>query len=310
VIEAIKTAASDQLRLYPDPSARDLRHAAAQVYGLVPEQIIAGNGSDELLSMLFRSCVDEGKPGQVAYPVPTYSLYDTLAAIHGTEPAKVPFPDDHSLPTEALLRADARLTIICNPNSPSGTSVPPSAIERLAQRATGLVVVDEAYVDFAHETALELLARCPNIVVLRSMSKSFSLAGMRIGLGFASESIVRELEKVKDSYNLDRLSLAAGRAALEDMAWMQANVARVRAAREELVSQLKAVGFRVLPSAANFVFAESPALPGADIYRRLRDKGILVRYFPGPALGKGVRITVGRPEENQALIAALRSILA
>jgi histidinol-phosphate aminotransferase len=308
-LETIKAAAGDDLRLYPDPTARELRRTAAEVYGLAPAQVIAGNGSDELLSMLFRTCIDEGSSAQLAYPVPTYSLYDTLATIHGTAPVKVPFPDDFMLPVEPLLAAGARLTIICNPNSPSGTLVPLPVIESFAARAAGLVVVDEAYADFARSTALDLLARSPNLLVLRSFSKSFSLAGMRIGLAFAAECIIRELEKVKDSYNLDRLSLAAGKAALEDLPWMQANVARVRAARDELVAELCALGFQVPASEANFVFAAVPTLPGAEIYRRLRDKGILVRYFPGPSLGKGVRITVGRPEENHALIEALRSIL-
>jgi histidinol-phosphate aminotransferase len=309
VIEAIKNATVADLRLYPDPVARDLRRKAAEVYGALPEQIIAGNGSDDLLSMLFRACVEAGEPRQVAYPVPTYSLYDTLAAIQGAEPVRVPFSTDFNLPIDLLLAANARLTIICNPNSPSGTAISVADIEKFASLADGLVVADEAYVDFAEESALSLLDSCPNVVVLRTFSKSFSLAGMRIGLGFASPAVIRELDKVKDSYNLDRLSLVAARAALEDLPWMQANVARVRAARGELVAGLAALGFHVLPSAANFVFAETAAVSGGELYRLLRERGILVRHFPGPALGAGVRITVGKPEENRALVDALGAIL-
>jgi histidinol-phosphate aminotransferase len=310
VLQAIAAAASSDVRLYPDPVAEQLRRKASEVYGVLPEQIIAGNGSDDLLTMLFRACVEGGEPRQVAYPVPTYSLYDTLAAIQGADPIRVPFPGDFALPVDALLAADARLTIVCSPNSPSGTAVPLSEIRRLADRAGGLVVVDEAYVDFGEETALALLPACPNVVVLRSFSKSFSLAGMRIGLGFAATEVIDELNKVKDSYNLSRTSLAAGHAALEDLPWMQANVARVRAAREVLVAELATLGFQVLPSSANFVFAKHASLPGKDVYARLREKGILVRYFSGALLSAGVRITVGTPDENRALVDALRGILA
>jgi histidinol-phosphate aminotransferase len=310
VIEAVTAAATADLRLYPDPVAGQLRRKAAEVYGVLPEQVIAGNGSDDLLAMLFRACVEGGEPRQVAYPVPTYSLYDTLAAIQGSDPIHVPFPADFALPIDELLAADAPLTIVCNPNSPSGTAAPLSDVRRLAERASGLVVVDEAYVDFGAETALSLLRTCPNVIVLRSFSKSFSLAGMRIGLGFASTGVIDELNKVKDSYNLSRTSLAAGRAALEDLPWMQGNVERVRSAREELVGELATLRFHVLPSAANFVFAKHSSLPGKDVYLRLRERGILVRYFAGPLLAAGVRITVGTPEENRALVTALRATLA
>jgi histidinol-phosphate aminotransferase len=310
VIEAIKEAATGDLRLYPDPVATDLRRKAAEVYGVKPEQIIAGNGSDDILSMLFRACVDASAPRQVAYPVPTYSLYDTLAALQGAEPVHVPFPADFSLPVEPLLAARARLTFLCNPNSPSGTAIPLADIRAFADRAEGLVVVDEAYVDFARETALSLLPHCDNVLVLRTFSKSFSLCGMRIGLGFGSKAVIDELGKVKDSYNVSRLSLIAGCAALEDLPWMQANVERVRAAREVLVAELGVLGFDVLPSVANFIFARSPRLSGKDVYLRLREHGVLVRYFSSPELAAGVRISVGTPEENRTLIEALQAILA
>lgn len=310
VLEAVKAAVNGDLRLYPDPDARELRAKAAEIYAIPPEQIIAGNGSDDLLTMLFRACVDTGATRQLAYAVPTYSLYDTLAVIQDAQPSTVPFSPDFKLPVESLLALGARLTIICSPNSPSGTVTPLSVIEDYARRAPGLVVVDEAYVDFARETALSLLPRCPNLFVLRTFSKSFSLAGMRIGLGFGSREVVGELNKVRDSYNLDRLSLVAARAALDDVAWMRANVAKVVAARDELLPELAKLGFVVLPSESNFVFARTPSGDAAGLYRKLRDRGILVRYFATPALQDGLRISVGTPEENGALLAALRDIAA
>jgi histidinol-phosphate aminotransferase len=310
VLEAIKAAISGDLRLYPDPDARELRSKASEVYAVPADQIIAGNGSDDLLAMLFRACVDAGAPQQIAYPIPTYSLYDTLAVIQDAEPATVPFPADFTLPVDALLALGARLTIICSPNSPSGTVTPLSTIEDFARRASGLVVVDEAYVDFARESALSLLKKCPNLFVLRTFSKSFSLAGMRIGLGFGSREIIGELNKVRDSYNLDRLSLVAGRAALDDVAWMKANVAKVVSARDELLPELAKLGLAVLPSESNFVFARTRSGDAAGLYRALRERGILVRYFATPALRDGIRISVGTPEENGALVAALREITA
>jgi len=310
VLQALRDAVADDLRLYPDPSASELRTKAAEVYAVAPDQIVAGNGSDDLLSMLFRACVDAGTTADVAYPVPTYSLYDTLAQIQGSEPKTVPFGPDFILPVEPLLAAGAHLNLICNPNSPSGTLTPLGAIADFAKRAKGVVVVDEAYADFARESALPLLASCPNVVVLRTFSKSFSLAGMRIGLAFGSRELIAQLNKVKDSYNLDRLSLVAARAALDDLPWMRANIDKVKATREVLVRELREMAFRVLPSEANFVFAVHPKLGGADLYRALRERGILVRHFATPALRDGLRITVGTNEQNGALVTALRSFSA
>jgi histidinol-phosphate aminotransferase len=310
VLDALRQALTDDLRLYPDPTARDLRTKAGEVYGFEPDQIIAGNGSDDLLAMLFRACVEAGKSPEVAYPVPTYSLYDTLAQIQGTTPKTVPFDGAFTLPVERLLATGAKLNLICNPNSPSGTVTPVSTLGDFARRAKGLVVVDEAYVDFARETALSLLESCPNVVVLRTFSKSFSLAGMRIGLAFGSRELIAELNKVKDSYNLDRLSLVAARAALDDMPWMQANVDKIRDARAGLVRDLSDLGFRIPQSEANFLFATHPKLGGADLYRGLRERGVLVRHFSTPALSEGLRITVGTREQNGALVTALRTLLS
>jgi histidinol-phosphate aminotransferase len=308
VKDALLAAVSDDLRLYPDPEATALRQRAGQVYGVATEQVLAGNGSDDLLTILFRACVDG--PGQLAYPTPTYSLYDTLAQIQDALPTQVPFGPDHALPVDALLAAGSRLIIVCNPNAPTGTFTPLSTLRALAEQARGLVVVDEAYVDFAEASALSLLSACPNVVVLRTFSKSFSLAGMRIGLAFGSQEVMTELHKVKDSYNLDRLSQVAAIAALDDLPWMQANAERVRSARQSLTSALRELGLIVLPSQANFVLARTPTGDASALYAGLKAHGVLVRYFAKPSLRDALRISVGTPDENAALIAALRVLLA
>ncbi|MBI1813554.1 MAG: histidinol-phosphate transaminase [Deltaproteobacteria bacterium] len=307
VIEAVRAAVIDDLRLYPDPVATELRRKAGEVYGFAPEQIIAGNGSDDLLALIVRACASAGD--RVVYPMPTYSLYDTLVAIQDAEAAHVPFPADFTLPVAALRQLDGRVTFVCNPNAPSGTVTPVAVIEELARALSGLLVVDEAYVDFADATALPLVQRCPNVVVLRTFSKSFSLAGMRIGLGFGSAAVIEELNKVKDSYNLSRLSLVAATAALEDLAWMQRNVTRIRTTRAALSERLRALGLQVLPSQANFILARRPGRNMGDIQRALKEQGVLVRYFDTPDLRDALRITVGTDEECEALLVALKPLL-
>jgi histidinol-phosphate aminotransferase len=307
VIEAVRAAVTDDLRLYPDPVATELRRKAGEIYGLAPGQIIAGNGSDDLLALIVRACASVGD--RVVYPMPTYSLYDTLVAIQDAEAVHVPFPDDFTLPVAALRQLDGRVTFVCNPNAPSGTVTPVAVIEELARALSGLLVVDEAYVDFADATALPLVQRYPNVVVLRTFSKSFSLAGMRIGLGFGSPAVIEELSKVKDSYNLNRLSLVAAVAALEDCAWMERNVARIRTTRATLIERLRALGLHVLPSQANFVLARRPGRSMGEIQRALKQQGVLVRYFDTPDLHDALRITVGRDEECEALLVALKPLL-
>jgi histidinol-phosphate aminotransferase len=269
------------------------------------DQIMAGNGSDELIALLLRAVVDPGD--RVAFPVPTYSLYETLVAAHGATAVRVPFGEDFTLPA-ALAEADARLTFLCNPNSPSGTLVPASEVASLAERVAGLLVVDEAYVDFAREHTLGLLERHPNVVVLRTLSKSFSLAGLRIGLLFGPPALLAGLRVVRDSYNVNRLSQVAGEAALADLATMRANVARVQATRAVLAAGLERLGFRVLPSEANFVLARRPGTDLGAVARALAARGVLVRHFP--ALPDALRISVGTDEETATLLDALAAIAA
>lgn len=305
VIEAVRAAAHEDLRLYPDPVANALRDRAAAVYGVRRENILVGNGSDELLSLIMRACVSRGD--RVVYPYPTYSLYDTLVTIEEGEVVHLPYAEDFSLPS-GLAAAGGRVTLVCHPNSPSGTAVPMAALAALARDVPGLLIIDEAYVDFADASALELVQRYDNVIVLRTFSKSFSLAGMRVGLAFAAAGLIDQFLKVKDSYNVTRLSIVAATAALEDLAWMTANVARIRRTRSRLTDGLRARGFAVSPSQSNFVLARCAGRTLEGVYLDLKARGILVRYFAVPELRDALRITVGTDDEVDALLAALREI--
>jgi histidinol-phosphate aminotransferase len=307
VLEAMRQGVAESLRLYPDPDATALRRRAAAAYGIPVDAIVVGNGSDELLSLLVRAVVDPG--GAVAYPVPTYSLYRTLVALQDARAIEVPYPDDWSVPP-ALARTGAPLTLLCNPNAPSGTFVPIAQVAALARAVAGLLVVDEAYVDFAADHALGLLGTHPNVVVLRTLSKSFSLAGLRIGLAFAHPDVIAGLRTVKDSYNVSRLTQLGAEAALADLPAMQRNVARIRTTRAALTAGLEALGFAVPPSEANFVLARRGGCSMGPVAAALAARGILVRHFAVPGLDDALRITVGTDHEVAALLAALREVCA
>jgi histidinol-phosphate aminotransferase len=309
VEEALARAAAGGLNRYPSPMADALRDAAAALYGIAPEQVLAGNGSDELLAMCMRACLTDGD--RVAYAVPSYSLYRTLAALHGAqaiEVATAALPPRERFPIpDALASSGAKVIFVCNPNSPFGAPVARADIARLCASTDALVVSDEAYVDFGGESALAILAEHPNLIVLRTFSKSFSLAGLRLGLAFGSAPLMAELAKVKDSYNVSRLAIAAGVAALEDAAWMRANVERVCATRERVIAALRAAGHVVAPSAANFFWLECAGETGAQLLARLRAKSVLVRYFDEPRLRTGVRVTVGTDAEMDRFLEATLS---
>jgi len=310
VLRAVRTAANRSLRLYPEPASDTLRAIAARVYGVGADQVIAGNGSDELLTILMRCFV--GRRDRVAYPMPTYSLYDTLVDIQGGIRAPVPYPPDFSIPASLAARR-AAVTFLCNPNAPSGTLVPASAISRLARAVRGILVVDEAYIDFAipeNASAIPLIRRFPNLVVLRTFSKSFSLAGLRIGLAFASTDVVAGMMKVKDSYNLNRLSVAAASAALLDLPWMRRNVQRIQRGRAALAATLDGMGFQVYDSETNFILARRPGTDVRAIQQALKRQKILIRHFDVPGLDDCLRITIGAPGEMRTLVAALRRAVA
>jgi histidinol-phosphate aminotransferase len=308
VLEAIRAEVGEHLRLYPDPVATELRVKAASRYGLTPDCILAGNGSDELLTMIMRACLAPGD--RVVYPTPTYSLYQTLVEIQTGLSVEIPFPPDFRLPSADLGEQGQKITIVCNPNAPSGTLTPVAEIARLAEQLSGLVVVDEAYVDFAEGSALSLIERHANVLVLRTFSKSFALCGMRVGLAFAQPQVIAALFKVKDSYNLGRLPQVAACAALDDYAWMEAQVAKVCASRQLLTAGLIKRGFGVLPSHTNFVLARTAGVSLKSTQQALKQKGVLVRYFDTPELLDCLRITVGTDEEVQALFKALDEVRA
>lgn len=309
VLSALRKAVNSSLRLYPEPLGDSLRSIAAATYGVRPKNVLAGNGSDELLSMAVRCFV--GPRDRVVYPMPSYTLYDTLIAIQEGEKIGVDYRADFSLPDE-LYSQPAALTFLCNPNSPSGTLVSLKEIERLARSVRGILVVDEAYIDFAEgegKSAIPLVENVSNLLVLRSLSKSFSLAGMRIGLAFAPEEIITGMFKVKDSYNLNRLSLIAGSAALQDLPWAGRNIRRIQKGRKLLSRHLKRIGFRVYPSQANFVMARREGENLQGLYQELKRRKILVRYFDMPGLQDSLRITVGTPHQIKTLLQQMQAIL-
>lgn len=307
VLERLRYACDSDLRLYPDSDARTLRCKLARVFAVDPAQIIVGNGSDELLNIIIRSFAGEGD--KIAYPSPTYGYYKPLIDIQGAEAVPVEFPSDYSLPA-TLATANARITFLANPNAPSGTLIPYDEVAALCAAVDGVLVVDEAYVDFSTGGCIRLIDDHPNVIVVRTMSKSFSLAGMRIGFSFAPTSLVAGMWKVKDHYNVNRLSLVAAEAALEEIDVMRSNAAQIQKTRRRLSSRLRDLGFHVWDSHANFVLARSNR-DAAALYEGLQERKILVRYFSDPPrLADCLRISIGTDAETDVLLAALTELLA
>jgi histidinol-phosphate aminotransferase len=303
VLESLRAIDGSRLRRYPDPMANRVRDIVARMYGVGRDNVLCGNGSDELLTLVMRALVGERE--RLVYPTPTYSLYPVLAQIQGAEAVEVPTAEDFTLAVGGLARAKGRAMIICNPNAPTGVFTAVPTIGLLAERFGGVVVVDEAYVDFASDHAMSLATSRPNVLVLRTLSKSYSLAGLRFGYAVGPAELIKGLEKVKDSYNVDAVSIELAAAALQDQPWMRANVEKVRAERTRVAERLRVAGFDVTPSEANFILARVPCETGQWWYDGLKARGILVRWWDLPRLGDRLRITIGTPEENDALLAAI-----
>lgn len=308
VVEAILAEIGNDgasLRTYPSASSQKLREAAGKLYGFDPSWIIMANGSDEVLNNLIRACAGEGQ--DVGYVHPSYSYYATLAEIQGavvrtyglTESFRIEaFPEFYH----------GKVFFLTTPNSPLGFAFSPAYIEELAQRCGGLLVIDEAYADFSDWNALELVKKYENVVVTRTFSKSYALAGMRLGLAIARPEIIAALDKIRDHYNLDRLAQAACVAALQDQPYFRESCRKIIETREWFTRELTAIGYSVVPSQANFVFASPPDKNGKRIYDSLFERKILVRLLSDPLLAHGLRISIGTREEMEATLTAITAI--
>lgn len=308
IVEAVAEATTDALRFYPDPLCLVLREKLAARYAVPVRQIICGNGSDELLTLTLRLAAGEGD--RVAFPWPSYSLYESLARIQNAFPVAIPLGPQWELPAPELARTGARVTLVANPNAPTGTSYRADELSWLAGALEGLLVVDEAYIDFGGESALRLIEQHENVVVLRTMSKAFGLAGMRLGYGFGSPAVVDALYKIKDSYNVDRLTQVAGIAALEAHDEAMANNREIAARRDRVAEQLRGrFQWHVWPSATNFLLVHTAPQPARAVYEGLKAQRILVRYFDTPRLADCLRISIGSETEMAALVRVLDAML-
>ncbi|MEM9825714.1 MAG: histidinol-phosphate transaminase [Planctomycetota bacterium] len=309
VVEAIRQAAGGSLNRYPDPLASGLRMAIAKTLDLPgPEWVLAGNGSDEILTLLVRGLVGENQ--QLRLPTPSYILYRTLADIQAAQWDEVPFEPDWSLP-DSFWQSDpnVRLVMLPNPNSPSGSVVAPEEIEQRSQDLHCPLLVDEAYADFADSNCLDLVRRNEHIMVSRTFSKSYALAGVRMGYLVAQPSLIEQLIKIKDSYNCDALAIAAATAAMLSQDWLSDVVAKIRTTRERMWSRLQEMGFDVLPSQGNFVWCTHPSARHAWMHEQLSQSQILIRYMNYPGFGDGLRISVGTDDQIDACLMMLQRLV-
>jgi histidinol-phosphate aminotransferase len=308
-LAAIREAATADLRLYPDPDARALKQAVASLHGLTPDQVFVGNGSDEVLAHAFRALLKHALP--VLSPDVGYSFYPVYAELFGITLEPVALDADFSVNLAAFERPNGGI-VLANPNAPTGRAISREAIRALAQaHSRSVVLVDEAYVDFGAESAVPLIASCPNVLVVHTLSKSRSLAGLRVGFAMGQAHLIEALERVKgcfNSYPLDRLAQAGAVASLQDVAYFEATRQQVMQSRSVLAAGLQSLGFDVLPSLANFVFARHPAWRGPDLLAALRAQRILVRQFNKPRINDFLRITVGTPEQVSALLQVLTEL--
>lgn len=310
VREALNRVDLADLRLYPDPDCYDLRKALADAKDLRPEQVFVGNGSDELLAFCNLAFMDDNTPA--VFPDITYSFYPVYTKFFRSNARIIPVNEDFTMPLEEMKRDDGTV-VLTNPNAPTGIALPLSDVAAICEaNKNHVVIVDEAYVDFGAESAVALLGRYDNLLVVQTFSKSRSLAGMRIGFAFGSEELIGALNAVKNSvnsYTLDRMALAAAKAAVEDQEYTDSICSAIAKTREKTTGKLLELGFRVLPSKSNFLFVSHARVYAGDIFKKLREKGVLVRYFPIPRIDNFLRITVGTDEEMDVLLNAIKEIL-
>jgi len=311
VIEALKAEAADSLRLYPDPNSDALKAAIADTYHLNPNQVFVGNGSDEVLAHVFQALLKHDKP--LLFPDITYSFYPVYCGLYDIDYQTIPLAEDFSINIDDYARPNGGI-IFPNPNAPTGIPLPLAEVEMLLQRnPESVVVIDEAYVDFGTESAVGLINQYPNLLVTHTLSKARSLAGLRVGYALGAPDLIEALIRVKDSFNsypIDRFASAGAIAAIQDVEYFNKTCSQVMATRDTLVQDLTELGFEVLPSGANFIFAKHPAWDGAELTAKLRERSIIVRHFKSPSrISPYLRITIGTDEQSKLLIAALSDIL-
>jgi len=307
VLEAIRSAVNENLRRYPNPTGNTVRELFAAENGISADNVFIGNGSDEIFTLIFRGFIE--KNGTAAFPYPSYSLYNTLAQGNGIAFETVPLKKDFSYNLDLFLKKAYDLVIIANPNNPTATYCSVEEIDRFCSRFKGLLVVDEAYIDFYGGSSLALIKKYDNLIVTRSFSKSYSLAGLRVGLALANAGIIRGLVKIKDSYNVDMLALAGAAAALKDTKAFNYNIEMMKNNKEYLEERLEGLGFISIPSRANFIFTKHPGVSATEIYEALKEQKILVRHFRGDVLSEYIRISVGTMMEIKTLCKALETIV-
>jgi len=305
VIEAIRRFSVASLRLYPDPLSRELRETIAQVHGVSSDHVFVGNGSDEILRLITLAFVEDN--GAIARFHPSYTLYDVLAQCRGVPLRRVALGPDFGWRSPPP-RLRASLFFLTSPNSPTGRLYPDEAVTAFCDRFDGVVVLDEAYAEFASRNGLALARTRPNVLVVRTLSKAYALAGARLGYAVGPTALIAALDKIKDSYNINRMTQAAARAALEDQAYLQRTVARIRRTRERLSEELRALAFEVVPSEANFLWAAPTRITARALTEALRARDILIRYNPEEWHPNYVRITVGTDAQIRRLVAAIREI--
>ncbi|NKQ12185.1 histidinol-phosphate transaminase [Pseudomonas sp. SST3] len=308
-IAAMQAELNDSLRLYPDPNGERLKRAVADYYGVQPAQVFVGNGSDEVLAHAFHGLFQHGKP--LLFPDVTYSFYPVYCGLYGIAYETIALNDEFQIDVAEYARPNGGI-IFPNPNAPTGCVLALDAIERLLQaNPDSVVLVDEAYIDFGGSSAIALVDRYPNLLVTQTLSKSRSLAGLRVGLAVGHPDLIEALERIKNSFNsypLDRIAIAGAAAAFEDRVYFEQTCQQVIASREAVASAMQGLGFEVLPSAANFIFARHPQHDAAALAAGLREQGVIVRHFKQPRIEQFLRITIGTPEQNQALLDALKDI--
>jgi histidinol-phosphate aminotransferase len=314
VFRALQTLDPEWLRRYPEPTAIAFRQAASDVLDIPPDWITVGNGSDELISLIVRAFVEPG--ATVVYPMPNYVLYRTVAQIQAAQAVEILYDEDFNLPLQEILEAQGAVTFIASPNSPIGNVVSADDLETLAANLQGLLVIDEAYVDFTNTNALHLVQTHANVIILRTLSKGYSLAGLRLGFAIAHPILIQALNKIKDSYAVDAIAAITGAAAIRDQTHKNQNVAKVVRSRAILHQNLEALGFQVWPSSGNFLLVQPPQTETADsgyaaldLQQDLKKQGILVRHFNLPCVADKLRITIGTDEHNEMLCKLLRSLV-